>query len=456
VDLPAAPAPYVSPPLALLPSQIQDYIQTVAESLNVDLSYVLLPLLSSLGCAIGNARSILLKRNFIQPPVIWTGIIGRSGARKSPALEAGCFAVLEHERELIRQNKDAETDYEERLAEWEGKKRMERGVKPARPPQLTCLMDDMTLEALADAIQINPRGVLVKKDELSHWFASFDQYTNAKGADVSRWLSLHTAAFFGLDRRTEERRYRIHQPRVCITGGIQPRVLARTLTEDFFERGLPARFLFAAPPMRQDKWSEVEISKALQDAVLERFCELWLLSPDHDEYDQPCPKLLRLDPDAKAEYVRYYNQCGAASVAADEQGEAVWNKLSGYAARLALIGQLARDPHAETVTGDVMQAACDLARWFGAEAERIYASLAETREQRLQRKLVEFIKRRGGAVYEREIMQSFTPLKNDKAGTERELVRLVKSGRCEWLPVRRDGAGRPARKIGLSLASTST
>ena len=59
-------------------------------------------------------------------------------------------------------------------------------------------MDDMTLAALADAMQVNPRGVAGKKDELSDWFASFDQFTNAKGADVCRWLCLHTGVFFGL------------------------------------------------------------------------------------------------------------------------------------------------------------------------------------------------------------------------------------------------------------------
>ena len=75
-----------------------------------------------------------------------------------------------------------------------------------------------------------------------------------------------------------------------------------------------------------------------------------------------------------------------------------------------------------------MQAACDLAGWFGNEALRIYASLGETQEQRERRELIEFIERRGGAVYERDVMQSFTRLKNNKAGTERELTALVKAG----------------------------
>ena len=121
VELPPPPPPYVPPPLDLLPGVLQDYVHAAAESLNVDVSFILLPLLSALGSAIGNTRSIFLKRGFVQPPVIWTGIIGRSGSRKSPALEAGCFAVIEHERELMRQNKQAMEIYENEMAEWESK-----------------------------------------------------------------------------------------------------------------------------------------------------------------------------------------------------------------------------------------------------------------------------------------------------------------------------------------------
>jgi hypothetical protein len=82
----------------------------------------------------------------------------------------------------------------------------------------------------------------------------------------------------------------------------------------------------------------------------------------------------------------------------DEYGEYAWGKLSGYGARFALVGQLMHNPRAEDVTGKVMQAACELAVWSGNEAARIYAALAETREQRERRELVEFIERRGGAV----------------------------------------------------------
>jgi|GEM_PF-2364701 len=450
-----APALYVAPPLALLPEGLQNYVQASAESLNVDPAYVLLPLLSSLSSAIGNTRSILLKSNFTQPPVIWTGIVGRSGGRKSPAIDAGCFAVLKHERELANQNRQAIEMFENDMAVWESGDRKTRGVKPRSPVSLTCLMDDLTLEALADAMQNNPRGVLVKKDELSQWIASFDQYTNAKGSDVSRWLSLHTAVFFGVDRRSDHRRYRIHQPRVSITGGIQPEILKRALTEDFFERGLPARFLFAYPPFRQDRWSEHEISERLQKGVAELFQGLRDLRPETDEHKNEQPVLLTPDPEALEIYKAFYNECGAMSAQGNEREEAAWNKLSGYAARLALVGQLAHDPQSKVVTAPVMRAACDLARWFGAEAARIYSALSESPEQREQRMLIEFIEKRGGPVSVRDVTHGCWTFREQANEAERVLNALVKAGFGEWQDIKPEKGGRPTRKFQLLPSSPS-
>ena len=431
VELPPPPAAYVPAPLTLLPALLQEYVHAAAESLNVDVAFILLPLLSSLGTAIGNTRSILLKRDFIQPPIIWTSIIGESGTRKSPALEAGCFAITQHEKELCRQNRQAQEIYAEELAIWEANKK--KGQKPEPPVLETCLMDDLTMAVLADVHDRNPRGVLVQKDELSHWFASFDQFTNAKGADVSRWLSLHTGVKFLFDRRTDRRSYRIFNPRANITGVIPPKVLKRVLTEDYFERGLPARILFAYPIDPQDKWTDAEIPDDLRKAVLDLFEQLWLSQPDHDDHAHPLPKLLPLSADAKALYVAFYNTCGAAAVEADEHGEYVWAKLSGYGARLALVGQLAHKPQAQIITAAIMKHSCELASWFGNEAVRIYAALAETREQREMRQLVDFVERRGREATVRDVKTNCRAFR-DKPSEEIEKMfdHLVKASRGEW------------------------
>src|SRR6266480_4704705 len=63
-ELPPAPAPYVPPPLALLPVELQEYVNAASEALNVDGSFIVLPMLSAIASAIGNTRTILLKPGF--------------------------------------------------------------------------------------------------------------------------------------------------------------------------------------------------------------------------------------------------------------------------------------------------------------------------------------------------------------------------------------------------------
>lgn len=449
-DVPTLAAlPYTAPPLRLLPSLLQDYLFTASEALAVDVSFIFLPLLSALGAAIGNARIVQLKPGFNQPPIIWTAIIGRSGSKKSPALDEGTFAFRERERDFIRRNSDAYQQHERHVTEWEAEPRKQRGLKPAPPAMLTGLMDDLTLASLAVALAENPRGILVKKDELSHWFESFDQFTKAQGADVSRWLSLHTGVLFAYDRKTDRERYRLFNPRACITGGIQPKTLGRCLTEDFFDRGLPARFLFTDPPGQQDRWTENTIPQKMHEAVLTLFNRLFALEPLQSHGGQLEPKALALDAGAKAEYVDFYNSVGANAADADEREEAAWHKLTGYAARLALLGEIARGD-AERISADTMRAATELAHWFGAESQRIYTLLAEGSETAALRRLCEFISRRRGVVTVRDTITYFSPLKNKSDLAELQLQQLVSGGLGEWLPMSSTPkGGQPTRRFRL-------
>jgi len=102
-----------------------------------------------------------------------------------------------------------------------------------------------------------------------------------------------------------------------------------------------------------------------------------------------------------------------------------------------------------------MKAACDLARWFGTEALRIYASMAETPGQREGRKLVEFIESRGGLVSVRDVTHCNWAFRAQADKAEQALNALVKQGLGQWLEIKPEGRGRPTRKFQLLQASPS-
>jgi hypothetical protein len=87
------------------------------------------------------------------------------------------------------------------------------------------------------------------------------------------------------------------------------------------------------------------------------------------------------------------------------------SKLEGGAARLALVVQLGRWASGESVDparidAESMTRGVTLARWFTAEASRVYAMMDESESDRADRDLVNFIKRKGGSATKRDLMQA--------------------------------------------------
>ena len=446
------PRKYSPPPLTLLPTKLRDYVRAVAKSLDVDVAFIFLPILSALAAAIGNSRILRVKQGFVQPAILWTAIVARSGSKKSPALSAASKFFCDRERELVRLNVAAESVFEEQHRQWDATPKKGRGEEPKPPPRQTCLLDDLTLAVIAPILSNNPRGALDAKDELASWFGSFGQFSQSKGgvsADVSGWLSLFNGERLILDRKTNRESHRIFHPRLSIAGCIPPSVLSGALTTDFFQRGLPARILFAAPPPRPNVWTDAEVPAHLESEAAAIFKRLFALEADQRD-TSPVPVELWVDPDGLEVFKAFYNRVGHLAVESGEREEAAWSKLTGYAARLALVGHLAHGFDSVPVGGPIMAAAVELATWFGQEAERMYATFHEPPAAALLRRLVEFIERRGAVVTVKEVADNFRPLKNQTEEIEEQLNGLVGAGRGEWLPVATgEKGGRPTRKFHL-------
>jgi hypothetical protein len=111
VEPPPPPALYVPPPLDLFPDDVQRFIRAGAATYDVDRAFFVLPVLSGAAAMIGNSRSIRLKEDYIEPPIIWTAYIAPTGDGKSPVLQAATAPVRMREIGLIKKNKDADKIY---------------------------------------------------------------------------------------------------------------------------------------------------------------------------------------------------------------------------------------------------------------------------------------------------------------------------------------------------------
>jgi hypothetical protein len=452
-------------PTESLPDPIRGFVAAGAKAIGCDASFLALPLLTAIAASIGNTRRLELKRGWYAPAILWTAVVGESGTAKTPAFKLVMHAVRERQRKALKRHKEEmkrflveyemwERDY----LKWKGAKGDvgEPPEKPEPPAAERFIVSDTTVEALAPILLTNLRGLLLARDELAGWIGSFDRYAgkNKTGADAPQWLSTFNAENIIVDRKTgTQKTIFVPHAAVCVTGGIQPGILQRALSPEHRESGLAARLLLAYPPRKAKRWTDAGIEANAEDELVELFERLYeRLQPEFSD-GEPRPALVRLTPEAKTAWVSYYNAHAAEQVDLTGDMAAAWSKLEEYAARLALIihyvrwaaGDVANERMLDVTS---MRAGIELANWFKNEARRIYLILDESDTQRDQRRLVEWIERRGGTVAIREVQAGCRWLRAPGAA-EAALEELVKAGRGTWEQSQPGQRGKPARRFRL-------
>ncbi len=304
--------------------------------------------------------------------------------------------------------------HEKDLAVWKRKAGGDPPAKPEEPVADRCWCDDTTVEALAVLLLQNWRGLLMVRDELAGWLGGFDRYAQGKGGDVAKWLEMYGGRSMMVDRKSGTPRT-LYVPRaaVSVAGGIQPGTLRRALGVEHRENGFAARLLLACPPRKPKRWTEADIPPDIETDIGMLFDLLYSLQPATNAGGEAQPITVKLTPEGKAAWATFSDEHAQEQVDLTGDLAAVWSKLEGYAARLALVVHFARwaggDPtlaDPDLVDAASIAAGVRLVRWFGNEARRVYAMLAENEEDRECRQLVELIGRKGGKVTVRELQQS--------------------------------------------------
>ncbi|MCC7137604.1 MAG: DUF3987 domain-containing protein [Planctomycetes bacterium] len=473
----APPPPPRKPfPIATLPPVVRRYVEECAAYLGCCPSLVALPVLVVLASAIGTTRRVILRggaQPWAEPSVFWGAIVAESGQLKSPALDLAVSLLRYHERKAARENDELGRQHAKSLAQYErDAARFRRGKgdeppeKPKRPPYRRFLVSDVTVEALADRLADNPRGLLVTRDELNGWLQSFDAYrAGSRGGDREKWLELHGARTLTVDRKSGDHpTIQIPLAASSVIGGIQPATLARALTTEFFESGFAARLLLTMPPAVQRRWTEAEVSHEALDGLARVLAYLLDLRHARDATGDPLPIDLPLTKEGKAAWIQFFNEHAAEGEGLDGRLAAAWSKAEGYAARFALVIHLVREAHGEAApssgvdAGDVA-AGAELSRWFLAETERVYAVLGESPDVRAKRILTDWIRAHGGRVTARDLARGPRAFRGNEAAAEQALDGLVNAGWGTWEEAApSEKGGRPTRRFVLRAepAATST
>lgn len=448
-------------PIELLPGIVGEYVKAVSSSMCCDPAFAALPLLAGLASAIGNSRRIRLKKSWSEPCVFWMVAMGESGVLKSPPMDHVLTFIRDKQRAEYKEFADRQKEYrqqmlsyESELKQWQRQSAKDVTIGPAPEPPAAPVwqqrvVDDCTIEAIAELLSEQPRGLLVAVDELSGWVAKFDAYKSSRGGDAAQWLSMHRAGQLLINRKTGKRVVYVPRASVSLCGTIQPPILKLILSggrkeeestegksdAEHVANGLLARMLLARPPRKAKVWTDDDVDDVLRVRMENLFAELFALEMPLDDQGEPQPVSLCMSPTAKLVWVSFYNQHAIETVSQSSDLAAAWSKLEGYAARFALLMQLLHDPYATEIGPEAMEAGIGLSRWFGNEAERVYSELgadSATEGSQLERdedRLLAWLKSRGGSASLRDVQRSLS-LTKEKA--ECVLGPLVQKGLLAW------------------------
>lgn len=438
-------------PLECLPTVLSDLANETSESIGCDPSFMVLPMLSVCAAAIGTSRVIKTKRTWVSPSLLWTVVVGDSGSQKSPPFKIAIKPLKEIQALSTETFVSEQISHRETLARhkddvkaWEKSKGGARPVEPEAPTHGRCIVSDSTIEALAPILQSNDRGVLLARDELSGWIASFDKYSGKGGAssDVQKWLEIYGCESITVDRKTGDSKHIfVKRPSVSICGGVQPDILSKCLTDEHKANGLQSRLLMAYPPKRERRWRDEEITEETLDRYHKLVKSLFTLKPNTNPAGEEYPASLGLDDDARTMFKAFVNSHGEELMAMTGSLASQWSKLEELPARLSILLHCIRqdttgvlDPF--SVDGETMSAAIRITEWFKNETLRINQLLGVPEEIREAQHLADWIDSRGGKITARELCKSRRDIQSSTLA-EIKLIELVSLGFGEWVPTAR-------------------
>jgi len=397
-------------PATFLPGPFSDLACDIADRMQCPLDFPAVPLIISAATAIGKYFRLAPKAqdDWTERPCLWGGLVSDVSAQKSPAINEGLvpFRWLlqeiknQHDRELEEHTEAlVRADFAEkrwkaacRKAAKEGAEMPEKPRGPGPPHHRRMMTDDATQENLVRMMSENPRGLLLFRDELSGWFASFNQYR--PGADRQFFLECHAGGSYYKDR--EAGHFYIDELYLNILGGLQPATIKKVLACGEVD-GMTARFSLVVWPERDPEFLYVDRPPNLGarrkcEGIIKRLSEL---QPEafFGSKEPGIVRALRFDDEAQAIFVNWYTT-NQQRIRGNENPAflAHLGKYAGLFARLAIghhlirhvVGDTASPVLVDAITAGTVQTFID--EYLEPHARRIYRHLgADPARQGAQR-----------------------------------------------------------------------
>ncbi len=464
----------IAPPFPLphLPQAWEGWVCDTAQSVCAAVDYVAQGVLAAVAAVSGVGVLVRVGPKWQEPLVLWQALVGAPSSGKSPALAAvrRLLARIEDglraQDGLRRSRHDAAVERARLLTDqWRDRSAsaLARGdelpLKPADalfdesfvPTQI--VIADSTMEALADVVSGNPRGVVLWRDELAAWFANLGRYSG--GSDRAHYLEAWSAESVTINRRNRSQPLHLARFPVSIVGTIQPDRIAEAFAGG--DDGLAARFLYVWPAAPD--YTRLADRRAPDDD--NAFVRLTRIM--HAAGTADSPLVLRFDSEAEALFDHFHAGLHRQTREADGL-EAGWlGKGPGTVLRLAgilaLLAWSEQDDAAQPpaiIGRETVQLAIGLwDHYFRAHARNVFNQTGRSDRDRHARRVVRWLQHTGTEELSRELVRREALAHAvDAEGADRVLARLQQGGVIRLLPAP-GGRGRPAKRWAVNPAVTA-
>jgi hypothetical protein len=198
-------------PIDVFPPRLAGFCRAVAEATSTPPDFAGMTMLGTAAAAIGNSRTLLLKEGWEETPVLYLALVGDPATGKTPAMEAVLTPYEEMQQGLLARYTAERAAYDRKRRERDEIIKGNRAVapedrvpvpagepEPEVPERYT--VTDTTVERLSTLLGQNPRGLLLRVDELLGWYRGMGQYKGGRGSDRQFWLSAWSRQSYLVDR----------------------------------------------------------------------------------------------------------------------------------------------------------------------------------------------------------------------------------------------------------------
>ncbi|MCW8832564.1 MAG: DUF3987 domain-containing protein [Colwellia sp.] len=455
-----------------LPKVMRDLISDSAERMQCPPDFLAAGLVVVSSSIVARNIVVQPKKNdtaWLEVPNTWGIIIGKPSLLKSPTLSIAMAALEKLERLSREQHADKVKEFKVdcELAEMNGdinKREVKKLLKEKNhskakailmadqadneeaPTQVRYVINDGTIEKIADLLCTNTQGFMEFRDEIIGWF------NNLNKPDKSQYRSFYLESWNGNKPFSIERIGRgstfIPNNRLTILGGIQPDVFSKlvsdTVSGSHGGDGLLQRFQIAVYPDVKGDLSFTD--KAPNKQALQQF-ENKILSLTQWSNNATEPFVLKFNDAAYEHYKKWfnYNESLFRGDALSASLESHYAKYRGFVPSIAAIFHALEHDHLASVpyiNEGTIKSAIEYVEYLRTHAERIY-SLPEQYSLMGARTILKNFDKLKDTFLVRDIYRKKWKGLTSKELVEPALAVLEEAGYCMPLENNSNGIGRP-------------